>query len=660
MSGVRLSLTLAGGLILCFTGAGCVQSSGAGWRVTLTPFSLDFAASNPPSSNDGQALERVGSPAKTDRLVPIAANSAPGDSSLEDGSSLRQTAFRAAESGSRPDATSFQPAAALPLGKSSSVAVAPPLLPAPRPLEKPISLHFDDVEIRKALELLSREGKLNILVSPGVVGSVTAHLKDVTPDQALTAIARLSSLVIRREENLVYVYTPEEIARGLGPDQWIATHIYHLNYVRSTDVAQMIRPFLSNRGLLTSTPSSAQGLGGNVSGGGGTPPPTPGGGGAAGVPGGAGAAAGGPNAGAGGGVGASTGGNLLAGGEMIVVQDQISVLREVDKVIAQLDVPPLQVEIEAVIMSVEHDKDQELSVNFAIVDQAFRTLGTFGSGALINAAAGFSPARTVNPDGSLRPGSAANDQAAKLAHTGNNLTYFIRALETTGKVEVLARPKILVLNKQQAFILLGQQLGYSTLSQNLVSTTQQVQFLNVGTQLRVRPFISSDGMIRMEVHPERSTGVLDAQNIPQITTSEVTTNVMVPDGATLVIGGLVDQVDSRNQLGTPFLSDLPLVGTLFRQRIRNGSRRELVVLMTTRIWNPTGPPAAPYLSPPAFMPADAGKIFPVSPNLPDLDTLARPLAAPVRVTPPIQLPPANGAHSLGQVAPGDGVIRIRQ
>jgi hypothetical protein len=316
------------------------------------------------------------------------------------------------------------------------------------------------------------------------------------------------------------------------------------------------------------------------------------------------------------------------------------VLREIDRVIHQLDVPPLQVEIEAVIMSVEHDKDQEFSINFSVVDNARRVLGTFGNGALINAAAGFDPARTVNPDGSLRAGSAANEDGAKFAYTGNSLTYFIRALETTGKVEVLARPRLLVLNKQQANLLLGQQLGYSTLSQNLVSTTQQIQFLNVGTQLRVRPFISSDGLIRMEVHPERSTGVLNAQNIPQTTIAEVTTNVMVPDGATLVIGGLVDQVDNRTQNATPFLGDLPVVGVLFRNRIRMGSRRELVVLLTPRIWNPNGPPATPYLPPPAFIPADAGKIYPVTTNLPDLDPLARPLAAPVRVTP--AAPPVPG------------------
>src|SRR5439155_24925787 len=138
-------------------------------------------------------------------------------------------------------------------------------------------------------------------------------------------------------------------------------------------------------------------------------------------------------------------------------------------------------------------------------------------------------------------------------------------IETIGKVEVLATPRLLVLNKQPAELQLGDRLGYATFSQSLVSTVQQVQFLNVGTLLRVRPFISSDGMVRMEIHPERSTGVV-VNNIPQTNTSEVTTNVMVPDGSTIVIGGLMENQRTRNQGGVPILSDLPWVGALFRER----------------------------------------------------------------------------------------------
>ena len=475
-------------------------------------------------------------------------------------------------------------------GEPVRLLVAPDELPLPRKVEdeKSISLQLDDLEVRKALEILTREGKFNLLVSPGVTGRVTASLKDVTPNQALEAVLRLANLVARREGKLIYIYTPDELKAGFGSDQFIATRVYHLNYLRSVDLERMVRPFLTpTKGLITVSPTSEMGIKGSVQSGGGTPPP----------PGGAmapteGGAAMGGTGGAGG-----TGGNLLAGGDIVIVQDQMSVLREIDRIVAELDVPPLQVMIEAVILSVEHDKNQEVGVNIAVMEGNGSVLGVSGNGTTINAAVGFSPLKTLNPDGTVRGtpgrGFAADEPGYKFGFTGGPVTAFVRALTQIGKVDVLARPSLLVLNKQQASLLLGQQLGYSTLSQSLTSTTQQISFLNVGTQLRVRPFISNDGLIRMEVHPERSSGQL-VSGIPQTNTTEVTTNVMVPDGATLVIAGLVDEEIDRHQNGMPFLSSLPGIGAFFRERFHTDTRKELVVLLTPRIWNPHGtPPQTP-------------------------------------------------------------------
>ena len=265
---------------------------------------------------------------------------------------------------------------------------------------------------------------------------------------------------------------------------------------------------------------------------------------------------------------------------------------------------PAQVLIEAVILYVTHNHSQELGVNFGVVDRAGQVLGLVGDGAAINGAAGFSPA-TVIANGLLNApaatggsssgsgsssssggtGFGADTSGLKFGSSNRNMTSFITALETVGNVEVLATPKLLVLNKQLAELQLGDRLGYSTLSQSIVSTTQQIQFMNVGTLLRVRPFISSDGMVRMEVHPERSTGDI-VNNIPQASTAEVTTNVMVPDGATLVIGGLMDNQLEFDQSGVPVLDRIPYLGDLFRTRTRTTTKKELVVLLTTHIWNP--------------------------------------------------------------------------
>src|SRR5207237_904522 len=107
------------------------------------------------------------------------------------------------------------------------VAALPDELPPPRKAEdeKLISLHLDDLEIRKALEILSRDGAFNLLVSPSVAGRVTANLKNVTPTQALEAVLRLTNLVAQRQGNLIYIYTSEDLRAGLGVDQWIGTRV---------------------------------------------------------------------------------------------------------------------------------------------------------------------------------------------------------------------------------------------------------------------------------------------------------------------------------------------------------------------------------------------------------------------------------------------------
>ena len=507
----------------------------------------------------------------------------------------------------------------------------PPAPRSPKPQENEAgTLHLDDVDVRKALEILSREGSLNMLISPNVAGRVTASLNGLSPEQALEAILKLSNLVAQRENGVIYVYTREEMTLETG----LPFRVYHLNYIRSSDVATMVKPLLSERGKMTLSPPSAAGIQAI----GGAQP------GSSAAPGAAGGAA------SGGGGGPTAGGDALAGGDVVIIQDRETVLESVDRLIAQLDVPPLQVSIEAIILSVELDKDREFGVHFGVVDTARTVLGIVGNGALLNATAGFSPLQILNPNPAPPPGAvpqllgnagqgfAADEHGLKFGFATRDVTGFLRALETIGKIEVLATPRLLVLNKQRAELVLGQRLGYSTFSQSVVSTVSQVNFLDVGTQLRVRPFISNDGLIRMEIHPERSTGVV-TNNIPQTNTAEVTTNVMVPDGTTLVIGGLIDNMDDKQQAGMPILSDLPWIGVLFRQRQHMVTKRELVVLLTPRIWNPHGLPLA---GPP--VPPDSAPVVQTSAVQPNT-----PAAMPNKPEPsPLALTVPAGSGQVGQ------------
>ena len=247
----------------------------------------------------------------------------------------------------------------------------------------------------------------------------------------------------------------------------------------------------------------------------------------------------------------------MASNDMVVIQDYESNLKIIDQIIQRLDVQPVQVLIEAVIISVELDKDTQLGVNFAVVDNLGQQLGTIGAGAAINGNVGFTPASVLTAAGKIAAGTVADPNGFASATNGikygfisNNITGFVRALETVGSTKILASPRILVLNKQRAEIQLGQRLGFkSTTTQNIIGTTQAVQFLNTGTLLRLRPFVSSDGIVRMEIHPERSQGNVDATTgLPTQTVAELTTNVMVPDGATLVIGGLMEDEDDLSAI----------------------------------------------------------------------------------------------------------------
>jgi general secretion pathway protein D len=475
-----------------------------------------------------------------------------------------------------------------PQGSSPEVLPPPPGTPGKKQLSVPApqslpnggelieQLHFDGQDVRKALEIVSRQAKVNILVSPGVSGTITLDLQNKTLDETLRYLATLCNLSVRRDRDVIYVSTPAEVRQGEEDD--LPVRVYRLNYVKSTDIESMVKPLLSDKGQMTTSPDSEIGMKSDAS--------------AVNIVGGGGGAVGSD---------LKAGGNSMAGGDIVVVQDYEERLRKVDRVIAQIDIQPVQVLIEAVIVSVTLAKDMDLGVNFAVLDASGKALEVIGNGAALNAATGFNPATVLTTGGKVVGGAASgfaeDGNGVKFGWVGGSTPAFIRALETRGETKVLAAPRLLVVNKQPAQIHIGDQLGYVTSSVSQTSTTQNVQFMNVGTQLLLRPYVSSDGMIRMEIHPERSTGHLEA-GIPQGNTTQVTSNVMVPDGATIVIGGLIDEEVNQNWQGVPFLDRLPWLGYLFRHTEDKTTKKELVVLLTPHIWRPECPEALNYLGRP--------------------------------------------------------------
>ena len=163
----------------------------------------------------------------------------------------------------------------------------------------------------------------------------------------------------------------------------------------------------------------------------------------------------------------------------------------------------------------------------------------------------------------------------------------IQALDAVTDTTVLANPKILVLNRQRAELLVGEKLGYLSSTATDTSTTQSVEFLEIGTQLTLRPFVSNDGFIRLELKPSISDGntsrTVGSFVVPETTNQELTTNVVVRNGQTIVLGGLFKEDVEVARRQVPFFGDIPLLGVAFKGQDDIVSRNEVIFLITPTI-----------------------------------------------------------------------------
>lgn len=415
--------------------------------------------------------------------------------------------------------------------------------------EQRLEIVLQDTDLREALELLSKQGDLNIIAGPSVQGKVSASLVDVTVEEALNAILRSTGYQARREGAFVYVGSPQDFAVMEAAGDRTSTRLYRPNYVTAKDLHDLITPLLTPPpvGKVSVTAPAEQGIKASSD---------------------------------------AAGGNSYAASEAVLVQDYERVLVQIDRIVAEMDVQPPQVAIEAMILSVKLDDQFKFGVDFQLLRD--REHVRFGlNSPRINPLNGSG---TVNPATGGIVGEFAFDTGGlKFAFLDSNLGVFLDALETIGDTNVVATPRLMCLNKQRAEILIGNQLGYVSTTQTSTSTTQSVSFLEVGAQLRLRPFISDDGMIRLEIHPELSTGDVRVEGgftLPNKDVTQVTTNIMVPDGCTLVIGGLMRDQLSTSTSQVPFLGSLPWVGFLFRRKNERIERRELLVLVTPHVITP--------------------------------------------------------------------------
>ncbi len=407
-----------------------------------------------------------------------------------------------------------------------------------------LSFNISGMEIRTALEWLSEQGGLNIIAMQSVSGVVNSvALNNVDAETALNVILESTGFVMHRKGRFIYVGTPEDFDNLKQLRDTISTRIYRPNYVAGAELQALITPLLSAAGSISVTSATEVGIQTDAD---------------------------------------NAGGDSLASGDAVLVRDYELVLHEIDQVIAELDKRPMQVAIEAMILSVKLNDANKFGINWQFLRD--RNNVRFGLGSpRINPLNGTG---TTNAQTGGTIGEFTFDGGLAFAFLDSNLGAFIDALETIGDTNVIATPRLMCLNKQRAEILIGAELGYVSTTVTQTQSTQSVQFLRVGTELRLRPFISSDGMIRMEVHPQLSTGAVRVEGgftIPDKEVTEVTTNIMTRDGCTVIIGGLVREDLSVTSSQIPYLGSLPYVGALFRQRNEEIERSEIVVLITPNI-----------------------------------------------------------------------------
>jgi type IV pilus assembly protein PilQ len=392
-----------------------------------------------------------------------------------------------------------------------------------------LNIRIHDEDIRKVLDLLSEQGNLNILASRSVEGKVSATLNDVDIQGALGAILKSAGLVARRDGRFIFVGTPDDFNNMEQAMDRIGTRTYRPNYITANELKTLVAPLLTERiGVVSVSSQSEAGIGTNDS---------------------------------------NAGGDKFSGNEVLVVRDYEAVLCQIDQMVLEDDVRPPQVAIEAMILSVKLKDSDKFGVNFQLLRDNPHI--RFGLGSPPAALTDF------KLDGGL-----------KFGFLDSNLGAFLNALESIGDTNVVANPRLMVLNKQRAEIQIGQKQGYVSQTITETTSTQSVEFLDTGTQLRLRPFISSDGLIRMEVHPELSDGTVEVKEgftLPNKNITQTTTNIMVRDGCTVVIGGLIHEQLSNSTTQVPVLGNLPFIGFAFRQTEETTERREVLVLITPRI-----------------------------------------------------------------------------
>ncbi|HEX5459591.1 MAG TPA: type IV pilus secretin PilQ [Steroidobacteraceae bacterium] len=427
-----------------------------------------------------------------------------------------------------------------------------------------LTLNFQDISVRAVLQLLADASGQNIVVSDSVGGSVTLRLQNVPWDQALAIILQTKGLGQRKEGNVILVAPQAELAEREKAElsaqnsvqqlEPLRSEYLQINYAKAADLASLIKS--QSNSLLSKR--------GNVA------------------------------------VDDRT--------NTLLLQDTPENLEQINRLVARLDVPVRQVEIEARVVLVNDDFERQLGARLGLTEAfangrngVVTTTGTAAGedtmiGSVINnlstngsvgpvgiptGSSGFPARYNVNlpvgtPDGSLAVGILSGAHLIDLE---------LSAAEAETEAKDISSPRVITANQKQATIMQGVEIPYQ---QSASSGATSISFKNAVLQLQVTPQITPDNRIILDLDvrdDEVGQVVVESGgvNVPAIDTREVTTQVLVNDGQTVVLGGILTTNSSNVVNKVPWLGDIPVLGHLFKNTDRTNKKDELLIFVTPKI-----------------------------------------------------------------------------
>ena len=446
-----------------------------------------------------------------------------------------------------------------------------------------LTLNFQDISVREALNVIADFTELNMVISDSVSGNLTLRLKDVPWDQALEIILQSRGLAMRKNGNVIQVAPIGELAASEKSDLSARQEISELEELRTESFQLGYQTAAAAAQLLTGVSTTAAGVtGGAVMPGAAVPATTPG------------AAPGTPVASP---RILSKRGSAMADARTntLFVKDTPSRLDEVRKLLKQIDVPVRQVMIEARFVSAGDNFARSLGGklgltapttvtaapgSFAVTGSNAAALGsnvlpgTAGMNGGVNGISNVNlPTAAAGTGGILL--SMFNKSATKL------LTLELNASETDGITKDIASPKVVTADKAKASIKSGVEIPYTIAG--AVGLPPTTAFKTAALSLDVTPHITPDNNINMLLVASQDTVGTLYSGIPSINSKMISTEVLVDNGGTVVVGGVFTQTVADTVNKVPLLGDIPVLGWMFKNKIKSDAKNELLIFVTPKI-----------------------------------------------------------------------------